>query len=471
MGYWQISGARSVAGAGGVRVGVLDGFLSTWSTARSTFGDNTPQTGAQYDNSGTLRQLQSELGSAAPGSRWNGSAASAYDAANTDHRRVIGELAGLDQRLRAHIDQSTQVVITGRRDLNAVRKWVLDAAACVPQNAAGERMLLPIVQKGIGEVVDIVRSSNGELNAIGGRIRGLGDEYKALNDQRFGKPQFVGGGEDGSSGKEPENEYERALRDAGLLTGPPPDGYYREWLENAKRQGLPPEVIVDIARRHHITPESFNVLNGMEKVTDKQGKSFFLVPPGTSGADARKAVLMTYLLNCGTDYGEGTPHDLEPTPYSADEVQRIIDRQNANRWTYDRDVAFVQNNGARLMTTPNGMLMGLGGNQLQDFYSEGGGSTWGDIFMVNIDDPTDPAAQLRKIAPSGHMWYPGPDGNGYEGTLDLDRILHHEERHSQQWSRYGYLGFIDAYATGKIVDIFTDHPLEKDAGLSDGGYK
>ena len=49
----------------------------------------------------------------------------------------------------------------------------------------------------------------------------------------------------------------KALRDAGLLTGPPPDGYYKEWLENAERQGVPPKVIVDIARRHDITPEDF----------------------------------------------------------------------------------------------------------------------------------------------------------------------------------------------------------------------
>jgi uncharacterized protein YukE len=110
-----------------LRVSVLDGFLSTWSNARSTFGDGTPQTGAQYDNTGTLRQLQSDLGSAAPGSHWNGSAASAYDAANTEHRRVIDELAGLDQRLKAHIDQSAQVVTAGRRDLDAMGKWVLDA--------------------------------------------------------------------------------------------------------------------------------------------------------------------------------------------------------------------------------------------------------------------------------------------------------------------------------------------------------
>ena len=103
------------------------------------------------------------------------------------------------------------------------------------------------------------------MNAIGGRVRGLGDEYKALDHQKLGKPQFAGGDEDGKNGKRPENEYERALREAGLLTGTPPDGYYKEWLENANRQAVPREVIVDIARRHHITPESFDVLNGMER--------------------------------------------------------------------------------------------------------------------------------------------------------------------------------------------------------------
>src|SRR6185312_1741192 len=158
------------------------------------------------------------------------------------------------------------------------------------------------------------------------------------------------------------------------------------------------------ARRHHITPKDFEVLNKMEKVTDRDGKSFFLMPPGTTGKDARKAALMTYILNAGTDYGDDPADDFDPTPYSADEVQRIIDRQNANSWSYDQDVGFVQGNGGRLMTTPNGMLMGLGGNQLQDFFSEGGGSTWGDIFMLNIDDPRDPAQQLRQIAESGHMW-------------------------------------------------------------------
>lgn len=452
-------------------MGVLDAFTSTWSNARTTFGQGTPQTGKPFDASSQLGQLESDLRAAAPGSRWTGSASAAYDAVNTEHRRVIGEIGGLDQRLRTQIDRSAAVVTAGRADLDAVRKWVLDAASAVPRNAAGERMLLPIVQKGLGEVTQIVSRSNGELNAIGAGIRGLDAEYRALGDQRFAGGNQ--GGKDGDKPAEPQNPYEKALREAGLLDGPPPDGYYREWLENAQRQGVPPEVIVDIARRHNITPESFNVLNGMEKVTDKDGKSFFLIPKGTSGEDARKAALMTYVLNAGTDYGDspGTK-DFAETPYSADEVQRIIDRQEANSWSYDKDVGFVDSNGGRLMTTPNGMLMGLGGNQLQDLYSEAGGSTWGDIFMLNIDDPSDAAQQLKQVAESGQMWYPAEDGNGSQGRLDLDRILHHEERHSQQWADKGYGTMLREYGW----EIFREkvlgktNRLEEDAGLSDGGY-
>ncbi|MCW2565411.1 MAG: hypothetical protein JWQ31_3971, partial [Mycobacterium sp.] len=165
---------------------VLNAFLSTWSSARQTYGEGTPQTGAQYDGSSTLNQLQSTVQSAAPGSKWTGGAANAYGAANTEHGRVLGQLAGLDQRLSAHVDESAQVVAAGRRDLDAVRKWVVDASANLPQNAAGERMRMAIVQKGIGQVQEIIQRSNGELNSIGGKIRGLGDEYQALGNQKFG---------------------------------------------------------------------------------------------------------------------------------------------------------------------------------------------------------------------------------------------------------------------------------------------
>ncbi|MDT5208270.1 MAG: hypothetical protein QOF67_685 [Mycobacterium sp.] len=174
---------------------VLNAFLSTWSNARQTYGEGTPQTGAQYDGSSTLNQLQSTVHTAAPGSKWTGGAANAYGAANSEHGRVLGQLAGLDQRLSAHVDESAQVVAAGRRDLDAVRKWVVDASDNLPQNAAGERMRLAIVQKGISQVQEIIKRSNGELTSIGGKIRGLGDEYQALGNQRFGPkegPDFVG---------------------------------------------------------------------------------------------------------------------------------------------------------------------------------------------------------------------------------------------------------------------------------------
>ncbi|MDT5195898.1 MAG: hypothetical protein QOH20_2652, partial [Mycobacterium sp.] len=135
---------------------VLDAFLSTWSDARSTFGEGTPETGSQYDKSGPLQDMQTTVQSAAPGSTWTGRAASAYGTANTEHGDVLGKLAGLDQRLSAQVNQSSQVVEAGRRNLDALRQWVVDAAASVPPDKNRDQMLLPIVQKGIGQLTDIV---------------------------------------------------------------------------------------------------------------------------------------------------------------------------------------------------------------------------------------------------------------------------------------------------------------------------
>ena len=193
---------------------VLTAFLSTWSDARQTYGEGTPQTGAQYDGSSTLNQLQSAVQTAAPGSKWTGGAANAYGAANTEHGRVLGQLAGLDHRLSAHVDQSAEVVAAGRRDLDAVRKWVVDAAASTPKNAAGERMQMAIVQKGLSQVQEIIQRSNGELNSIGGKIRGLGDEYQALGSQKFGPkegPEFVDGKKDE---EEKRRQAEKDVHDA-----------------------------------------------------------------------------------------------------------------------------------------------------------------------------------------------------------------------------------------------------------------
>ncbi|MEV4622742.1 hypothetical protein AB0J74_29015 [Asanoa sp. NPDC049573] len=266
---------------------------------------------------------------------------------------------------------------------------------------------------------------------------------------------------------------EQALRDAGLLTGPPASGHYRQWLENAVRRGVSIDTIKKIAAEHHITPEDFKVLDGMEEIReDEDGdgifKSYFLMPTDISGDDAAKAVRMTYILNAGTDYGtEGETTDFAPTPYGSEELRRITERQKENSFSYDDDVGFVHDNGGRLVTTPNGMMMGLGGNLVQDQFSQRGGTTWGDTFMLNIDDPQDPAQQLREVATSGHAWYEGDDG-AYRGDLDMDRLLHHEERHSQQWAREGYTGFLASYGWEQVTG---GNKTEEDAGLSDGGYR
>lgn len=215
-------------------MGVLDGFFSTWSNAKATFGEGTPQGGAQFDGSGTLNQLKSNLDSAAPGSKWTGTAATAYGTANTEHQRVIGELGGLDKRLAAHVDESARIVSAGRSQLDAVRSWVVDAAGSVPNTAEGQRMLIPIANKGIGQVAKIVQKTNGDLNTVGGKIRDVGKEYDALGNQKFAPkdgPEFAAGeddkktpSEDGKGdGKSLEDgklspEERKRLLDAGKLT-------------------------------------------------------------------------------------------------------------------------------------------------------------------------------------------------------------------------------------------------------------
>jgi hypothetical protein len=168
-------------------VSALDAFLATWSQARTTFGQGTPSEGAQLDRSGQLRGLQDDVTSAAPGSNWTGSGSDTYAEANSRHARTLGNLADLDKRLGAEVDRSAAVVVAGRRDLDAVRQWVVDAAATVPRTAAGDRMLWSVVSKGSGELTDIINRSNGDLAAIAQRIRGLGGEYDELRGAKKGE--------------------------------------------------------------------------------------------------------------------------------------------------------------------------------------------------------------------------------------------------------------------------------------------
>lgn len=159
---------------------VVDAFLSTWSRARATFGEGTPQDGGGLDGSARFESLRDEVEAAGPGSDWTGSGAEGYRDQNSRQARTLGAMAELDRRLAAEVDRAAAVVAAGRRELDAVRQWVLDAAATVPANPAGERMLWPVVSKGAGELAEIIQRSHRDLEAIAARMRALGAEYEEL---------------------------------------------------------------------------------------------------------------------------------------------------------------------------------------------------------------------------------------------------------------------------------------------------
>jgi hypothetical protein len=169
-------------------VGVLDAFLSTWSHARATFGEGTPHDGAGLDNSARLESIRGEVEAAAPGSNWTGSGADSYTDENSRQASVLGAMAGLDRGLAAEVDRSAAVVAAGRRDLDAVRQWVVDAAATVPRTPAGEQMLWPVVSKGAGDVAEIIQRSHADLAAIAARMRRIGAEYDELSFTSDGAP-------------------------------------------------------------------------------------------------------------------------------------------------------------------------------------------------------------------------------------------------------------------------------------------
>ncbi len=161
-------------------MGVLDAFLATWTEARATFGEGAPKDGSPFDGSPTLLGLQSEVHRAGPGDHWLGQGSDGYASANEEQARVLGDAASLDRRLAAEMDRAVGVVSTGRRDLDKVRQWVVDAAAAVPRTAEGDGVLYSTISRGSGEIVEILQRSHDDLNAIAGRIRGIDTDYQEL---------------------------------------------------------------------------------------------------------------------------------------------------------------------------------------------------------------------------------------------------------------------------------------------------
>lgn len=213
-------------------------------------------------------------------------------------------------------------------------------------------------------------------------------------------------------------------------------------------------------------------------INDPDGKSFFAIPSGSSPEEMREAVLTAYIVNGGTGYGKagckpGVRNDFPETPYSAAEAQRIADRQQTNTWSY-HVARVVADSGGALVATPNGILMGIAGSPLHSPFSQRGGTMWGDLFLLNIGT-THSAERLRDIVRSGRMWYriKGAKNAAAQGGIALDRVLHHEERHAQQWAARGFSRMVRDYAWELFREnaLGMTNRLEKDAGLHDGGYR
>ncbi|WP_307789380.1 TPR repeat region-containing protein [Mycolicibacterium baixiangningiae] len=191
----------------------LHGFYTTWDNARQTFGQGAPQPGADFDKSPQLANLGSGVTAAAPGSTWSGAAATNYDKANTDHQKVFTQLAELDRKIAQQVDQSGQVVATGRQNLDQVRQWVTDAANSVPPGKQRDMFLMQIANKGLGQLTEVVQKTNAESNTVAQNLAKLGPEFDALTrDQKFGNGEKDEKGDAEALGSEEEKKAEEEAK-------------------------------------------------------------------------------------------------------------------------------------------------------------------------------------------------------------------------------------------------------------------
>ncbi|BDY28407.1 TPR repeat region-containing protein [Mycolicibacterium mageritense] len=168
-------------------MGALDAFYSTWSDARETFGQGTPQDGSNLDNSSKLMQMKAGVEAAAPDGRWQGPASEAYAAKNKDHAGVYGKLAELDTKMATEVTNASNVVTAGRQSLDITKSWVDSAVKALPSGlSASDRdaKLLSIANEGIGKVSTIVTEATNKMTDISGRVQGLKGEYQALGNDK-----------------------------------------------------------------------------------------------------------------------------------------------------------------------------------------------------------------------------------------------------------------------------------------------
>ena len=180
-------------------MGVLDGFYSTWTKARETFGRGAPDDGSEFDGSSRLMQMKAGVEAAAPDDRWQGSASQAYAAANREHASVYEKLAELDKKMAGEVKKAAEVVTAGRINLDTAKSWVDSIVDSLPATTAADRdrKLLPIANEGIGRVHRIVQSATDDMAGIKGNVDTLRGQYETVkNTMKFGP------GTDNPAGKE-----------------------------------------------------------------------------------------------------------------------------------------------------------------------------------------------------------------------------------------------------------------------------
>ncbi|WP_454787526.1 TPR repeat region-containing protein [Mycolicibacterium lutetiense] len=251
-------------------MGALDAFYSTWSRARETFGQGTPQDGATLDQSSKLTQMKAGVEAATPDARWQGPASDAYATKNKEHAGAYGKLADLDQRMAAQVTNAANVVTTGRQNLDSIKSWVSSAAEAIPTGISAsdrDRKLMSIASQGIGKVSDVITASHTAMSTIGANVGTIKGEWESIGDTP-GKPkdaphvQMLGnekkdgegqgdkedkpGDEDSGTSKPPESVHDRAVQDAHDVNGGNLSQERRQEIaEHLAAAGLTPQQVDD----------------------------------------------------------------------------------------------------------------------------------------------------------------------------------------------------------------------------------
>lgn len=243
------------------------------------------------------------------------------------------------------------------------------------------------------------------------------------------------------------------LTRSGLLHGEP-DPLYLEWILWTLQSGVAPTDLPSRARQENVRTDTFDLLRPATIWRMPDGRPFARIPEART---ARDLVRLVELLNGG-----------RPS---------ITDgRRTRNRWSYSSflgwrygDVELVLDKAEELVATPEGTMMAAVGRKIwraiptpADVFSARGGTTWGEMYVLNGSFGS-PADVLRTSIESGRT----PPG---AGAPSLARLLRHERVHSEQWARFGYRRFIVEYLRHSAKPPCRQ-PLEREAGLEDGGYR